>query len=111
MQIQKSGDFQLAISRWGADYDDPSTYFDLFKIASAYNYGKWNNSDYDKLAKSASNELLLNPQERLNAYIKAEQIIMDDAAIFLIYQKGSAFLLKSNNGLEDVNAPNLPSNF
>ena len=63
MQIQKSGDFQLAISRWGADYDDPSTYFDLFKIASAYNYGKWNNSDYDKLAKSASNELLLNPQE------------------------------------------------
>lgn len=100
MQIQKSGDFQLAISRWGADYDDPSTYFDLFKIGSTYNYGKWNNSDYDKLVKSASNELLLNPQERLNAYIKAEQIIMDDAAILPIYQKGSAFLLKSNVTVE-----------
>jgi len=31
-----------------------------------------------------------------NCCIKAEQVITDEAAIFPIYQKGSAFLLKSN---------------
>jgi len=96
MALEKSGDFQLAISRWGADYDDPSTYFDLFTTNAPYNYGKWTNSQYDSLVKSATNELITKPADRLNAYIKAEQVITDEAAIFPIYQKGSAFLLKSN---------------
>jgi len=96
IELQKSGNFQLAISRWGADYNDPSTYFDIFTTTGSYNFGKWSNSQYDQLVSSASNQLINSPQDRLNAYIKAEKIILDDAAILPIYQLGSAYLLKSN---------------
>jgi oligopeptide transport system substrate-binding protein len=100
IELEGSGDFELAISRWGADYNDPSTYFDLFTTDGSYNFGKWSNAEYDKLVKSASNELISSPQERLDAYIKSEQIILDDAVIFPIYQMGSAYLLRTNISVE-----------
>ncbi len=87
------GDFQIIITRWGADYDDPSTYFDLFTERSGYNFGHWVNPEYDKLVNGASQQWIASPEKRLDAYIKAEKVLLDDAAIFPIYQDGRSYLL------------------
>ncbi|WP_411349149.1 peptide ABC transporter substrate-binding protein [Paenibacillus sp. WLX2291] len=89
------GDFQIIITRWGADYDDPSTYFDLFTERSGYNFGHWVNPEYDKLVNGASQQWIASPEKRLDAYIKAEKVLLDDAAIFPIYQDGRSYLLNS----------------
>ncbi|WP_322907464.1 peptide ABC transporter substrate-binding protein [Paenibacillus campi] len=92
--LASKGDFQIMITRWGADYDDPSTYFDLFTERSGYNYGHWVNPQYNQLVKGASEQWIASPQKRLDAYIKAEQVLLDDAAIFPIYQAGRSYLLQ-----------------
>ncbi|WP_411345329.1 peptide ABC transporter substrate-binding protein [Paenibacillus sp. WLX1005] len=89
------GDFQIIITRWGADYDDPSTYFDLFTERSGYNFGHWVNPEYNKLVNGASQQWIASPEKRLDAYIKAEKVLLDDAAIFPIYQDGRSYLLNS----------------
>ena len=44
---QKNGDFDLAVTRWGPDYGDPTTYLTIALSTNSNNYGKWSNSEYD----------------------------------------------------------------
>lgn len=41
------GAFQMALTGWGADYDDPETFLDLFATGNAQNFGKWSDKAYD----------------------------------------------------------------
>lgn len=40
------GEFGLARLGWSADYDDASTYVELFTNGNSYNYGNWVNDEY-----------------------------------------------------------------
>jgi oligopeptide transport system substrate-binding protein len=37
---QKNGDFDLAVTRWGSDYGDPTTYLTIALSTNSSNYGK-----------------------------------------------------------------------
>ncbi|MGN6712814.1 peptide ABC transporter substrate-binding protein [Anaerocolumna jejuensis] len=97
----QSGDFELGLTRWGPDYADPMTYLDMWETGNPNNYGFWSNSDYDKIIESAKKgDLALDPSARWDALKKAEKIVMDDAVIFPVYQKGDAVMIKS--GVEGI---------
>ncbi|MDR3086310.1 MAG: peptide ABC transporter substrate-binding protein [Christensenellaceae bacterium] len=87
-------DYELALTRWGPDYSDATTFLDLFLTGSTYNYGSWSNAEFDRLEKSASDELINDIPARLKALQDAEQIIGEDAAVFPVYQKANAYLIK-----------------
>ena len=89
-------DFDLALHRWGADYDDPYALLSLYtsdRFANS-NYGKWVNEDYDALISAARDELALQPEERWQALMDAEAILMDELGMIPLYQNGEATLIR-----------------
>lgn len=91
------GDYELALTRWGPDYADPMTYADMFLTDSGNNKGFWSNAKYDELVNSSlDGELSLDPEARWTALQEAESIILEDAGILPVYQKGNAVMVKSN---------------
>jgi oligopeptide transport system substrate-binding protein len=96
-----AGDYELALTRWGPDYPDATTYLDLFVTGTRYNQGSWSNAEYDALVSSISTTLSNNIPARTEAIKQAEQIIGREAAIFPVYQKGIAYLISSRlEGIE-----------
>ncbi|MFD2612791.1 peptide ABC transporter substrate-binding protein [Paenibacillus gansuensis] len=86
--------YQVARAGWGADYNDPMTYIDLFTSNSGNNDTGWKNPEFDKLvneAKASSDEKV-----RMTAMAKAEKMITDDMIIMPIYYYTSVGLLKPN---------------
>ena len=41
-----AGRYQLALSGWGADYNDPTTFLNLWLPGSSFNATRWNNATY-----------------------------------------------------------------
>lgn len=102
LERMRQGQYDLGLTRWGPDYADPMTYLDMWITGASNNSGKWSNAEYDAIIKSAKDgELSLNPEKRWEALKKAEGMVMDQAVIFPVYQKGSAVLIKKNvSGVE-----------
>lgn len=97
VERMQSGEFELGLTRWGPDYADPMTYLDMWTTGSPNNYGFWSNADYDAIIQSAKDgELALDLTARWEALKKAEGIVMDEAVILPVYQKGNAVMIKAN---------------
>ena len=97
VERMQKGEFEVGLTRWGPDYSDPMTYLDMWVTGSSNNYGSWSNSTYDSIIKSATTgELALDPVKRWEELKKAETIVMDEAVILPVYQKGNAVLIKKN---------------
>lgn len=88
----KSGRFDVLISGWGADYNDPMTYLDLFTTGNAFNRGKWSNSEFDALIKKSKANA--NFEERMQDLVKAEKIFIEDAGIVPLYYRNRLGLKK-----------------
>lgn len=86
------GDFQIAVSAWGADYADPSSFLDLFTTDNSYNRGHYSNPEYDKLVESAATTNANNPEARWQDMLDAEKLLMDDMGVIPLYQKAEAHL-------------------
>jgi oligopeptide transport system substrate-binding protein len=87
-----SQNYQIGLTRWYADYPDPSTYLDMWASASQMNYGKYSNPDYDALDAQINGKLALKEQERIQVMKQMESIILGDAAICPLYQLASCSL-------------------
>ena len=87
---QKNGDFDLATTRWGPDYGDPTTYLTMGISTNGNNYGKYTNSELDALMDKVSNESDANT--RWQEMIDAEKIMMDDLCYIPVFEKGTATL-------------------
>ncbi|MBL1229898.1 peptide ABC transporter substrate-binding protein [Enterococcus sp. BWB1-3] len=85
-------DFDVAVSGWGADYADPSSFLDLFVTDNSYNRGQYSNKKYDELVDKAATTDLSTAEARWQDYLNAEKIIMDDMGVIPIYQKAEVFL-------------------
>ncbi|WP_026566137.1 peptide ABC transporter substrate-binding protein [Bacillus sp. UNC41MFS5] len=87
-------DYDLLMGGWGPDYADPMTYMDLWVTGGGQNHMSYGNPEFDKLIKSASEELVAKPQDRWKALQDAEKILLeDDAAIAPLYQRSVNLLI------------------
>ena len=90
-------DYDLLMGGWGPDYADPMTYMDLWVTDGGQNHMSYSNPEFDKLIKSASEELVAKPQERWKALQDAEKILLEnDAAIAPLYQRSVNLLINPN---------------
>ena len=97
VERMQEGTFELGLTRWGPDYADPMTYLDMWTTDSPNNYGFWSNAEFDQIIQSAKKgELALDVNARWDALKKAEKMVMDEAVIFPVYQKGNAVMIKKN---------------
>ena len=98
----QSGNFCLALTRWGPDYADPMTYLAMWTTGNSNNYGLWSNADYDALIEqTTTGDLCTDLEGRWAALKQAEKIAMDEAVIFPLYTQANADMIKANvTGIE-----------
>jgi len=87
-----SGDFDVVMGGWGADYADASSFTDLFVTGNSYNRGQWSNAEYDKLNTAAGSTDVANPEKRWTDLLDAEKVIMDEQGVTPVFQKAEAHL-------------------
>lgn len=92
LELEAEGDFQFTYQGWGADYNDPMTFLDLWLSDSPYNTGGYENAEYDDLITQAQEEP--NPDARMDLMMEAEKLLMtDDAACCPIFFQGATRLI------------------
>ena len=91
---QANGNYQIACTRWGPDYADPTTYLNLFLTGNQNNYGKYSNAKVDSLKKQVQAESDLN--KRWDLMTQVEKTALDDLAYIPVFEKGAAALQAKN---------------
>ena len=94
--------FDVAISSWVPDYDDPMTFFTLWTTAGSEICEHWSNADYDKIIDDCTTGALAADYDaRWLAMYDAERILLENAVIAPLYTGSNATLIGSNvSGLE-----------
>ncbi|MDN2453531.1 peptide ABC transporter substrate-binding protein [Lactobacillus sp. UCMA15818] len=95
-QSAKDGDFDLYLSGWGGDFNDPITFLQIPLTGTSYNYGGYSNSQYDALIEKAQNEDANNTNKRWNDLVAAAKIFNADQGVTPIYQQVTSYLQKSD---------------
>ncbi len=75
---------------WTADYNEASTWLDIFVSNGEYNDSRYNNPKYDELM---SRSKTMNDPSKL--YLQAESMLIEDMAIIPVYRPGNdQYLIK-----------------
>ena len=82
-------DFEVARYAWCGDYNEASTYLDLFTSYSGHNNGKFFSERYDELMKQSKTAADPNPM-----YTEAEQILAEEMPMAPIYQYTKVEMIK-----------------
>jgi ABC-type oligopeptide transport system substrate-binding subunit len=78
---------------WGADYPDPATFLQsLFASGSSDNYTDYSNPAFDDLLDQAAQER--DPALRAEIYLRAQQLLIDDAMVIPTYHDAGYLLVK-----------------
>ncbi|PJI08447.1 MULTISPECIES: peptide ABC transporter substrate-binding protein [Clostridium] len=94
---------------WGADYNDPMTFLDMWETEAAKTTDGYSNKEYDSLIEAAKVEK--DQSKRLDDFKKAEEILINkDAAFAPTFSEGqSIFVRKYVKGYQTpVFAPSNP---
>ena len=79
----RMGDYMVARSGWIGDYPDPNTFLDMFVTDGPNNQTNWGNVKYDNNIEMAKSEA--DPATRMQLFVEAETILMEEQAILPIY--------------------------
>ncbi len=93
---QATGEFDLSLTRWGPDYEDPTTYLTLLEKAQwdNYNYGHYYNETFDELLANARVEQ--DTQTREKELSDANALAVSEVAIIPIFEQGQGVLTSSS---------------
>jgi oligopeptide transport system substrate-binding protein len=91
-RVQKK-DYEVSfVSGWGADYNDPMTFLDLFLSDSLLNNTSWADERYDELINGAKQ--VGDQQKRMQMMLEAEPILFDEAVLIPQFYSAVAGLKK-----------------
>lgn len=93
LELEAEGDFQFSYQGWGADYNDPMTFLDLWLSDSSFNTGGYNNEQFDELINQAKRET--DFATRMDQMIEAETLLIEeDAACVPMFFQGTTRLIR-----------------
>ncbi|HTJ78922.1 MAG TPA: peptide ABC transporter substrate-binding protein [Rariglobus sp.] len=84
--------FDMLRSRWVGDYNDPTTFTDLFTSTNGNNDTGWKNPAYDRLVEQAANEQ--DTDRRFSLLQQAEALLLDEAPIAPIFYGARTYLIR-----------------
>lgn len=90
--LELANNYEASYSGWSPDYPDPTAFLQTMTKDNAQNNTDWSNKEYDRLLKEANSKLLRKPGERNTSLQKAEYILLHEAPVAPVYQKGEAHL-------------------
>ncbi len=83
---RKQGKYQAVLASWCADYNEPTTFLNIFKTGNENNRSRYHNTAYDALLEQAINTA--DSTERQKLYAQAEMILQKDAPGTFFVQHG-----------------------
>ncbi|EHD21139.1 MULTISPECIES: ABC transporter substrate-binding protein [Brenneria] len=93
LDTMRTGDFQVVRSSWAADYNEPSTYFDILRTGNSNNQGRFTHAEYDALLDRAVNANSVAARNS-DDYHQAEKILQQQVPLLPIYYYVRAQLVK-----------------
>ena len=84
-------DFEVGYGGWGADYDDPYSYLELFKGDSSYNYSQYVNPEVDSRLVASQTEI--DTDARMDMLNEVEQLILEDGAFIPLQARNIYYML------------------
>jgi oligopeptide transport system substrate-binding protein len=104
LQLEADGKFQMVITAWLGDYNDPMTFLDYFESTSTFNTFNYKNARYDKLIGGAKVET--DDAKRMDMLLEAEKIlVLEDATISPWRFYGQAYLVRPDKIKKYVEQP------
>ncbi|MDJ1155719.1 peptide ABC transporter substrate-binding protein [Macrococcus caseolyticus] len=94
LQLESKMKYDLSFAGWGPDYPDPMTFVDLFVTDGGHNQTGWSNKEFDQKIQDAKGPLLDDIDKRWTTMVEAEDIVLEEAVIAPIYQRGAARLVQ-----------------
>lgn len=91
-----SGDFDLVVSSWGADFADPINFLDLMTKSNPTNNGHWTNSQYDRYIEASKTTDANNRTKRYADLVNAEKVLMKGQGVIPLYQPATTQLWRTN---------------
>lgn len=92
LQRQGKEEYDLLLTGWIADYSDPTSFLGLFVGTSNCGYS---NPEFDRMySKIQSARYALHPRKRNVLMHKAEDFLMEDAAVIPIFSDGNKYLIR-----------------
>ncbi|MCY6370566.1 peptide ABC transporter substrate-binding protein [Clostridium ganghwense] len=86
----QNGNFEIAMSGWGADFNDPDSFIGLFQKDNGNNYGKYNSAKYEAILQKLSKET--DNAKRIELFKEAEKVlIIEDAGIAPTHYKDKRY--------------------
>jgi oligopeptide transport system substrate-binding protein len=101
LENSKNRNYDVVVSLWGADYNDPMTFLDMWITGGEFNEADWSNPQYDALVKSAQAEI--DPAKRTKSLVDAEKILINEMPVAPLYFRSLPYLVKPN--LQNVILP------
>ena len=92
LEDTKTQNFDVAVSLWGGDYPEGSTFYGLFTSDAAYNYGKFKSSEYDEAYNDAITKNALDKDAAAKNYKTAEKVLYDHAYYNPLYFRSTESL-------------------
>ena len=92
LEDTKTQNFDVAVSLWGGDYPEGSTFYGLFTSDAAYNYGKFKSSEYDEAYNDAITKNALDKDAAAENYKTAEKVLYDHANYNPLYFRSTESL-------------------
>ena len=92
LEARRTGAYDLLMSSWIADYEDPSAFLNLWRGDDGDNFTGWSSGDYDALLFSAARTA---PGEARDALFgRAERLLLGEAPVIPLYHYTHAFLIQ-----------------
>ncbi|WP_159990281.1 ABC transporter substrate-binding protein [Pelistega ratti] len=92
LDTRRQGNYEIALSGWGADYNQATTFTNYFLSDSSQNSTFYKSKAYDDVITNAYK--IEDSEARAEAYAKAEQILADDFALIPFYNYVRVRLIK-----------------
>jgi oligopeptide transport system substrate-binding protein len=83
LQTRKDGDYSIARNAWIADYNDPTSFLDMWVTGGGNNDAQYSNAEYDALISDS--KTTLDTAQKYQDLHDAEDILMEDSVVAPIY--------------------------
>ncbi len=84
-----SGNYEISFLSWTGDYEDPTTFLELWNSNNTKNRARWKSVKYDHLLKQASVER--NRVHRMKLLFQAESILLEESPIVPLIWKSKDY--------------------
>lgn len=94
LQRRREKNFEIARGGWVGDYNDPTTFLNLWNDNNPNNFTYWHSDLFDQFMRKASEEI--DVQKRMHYLEQAESLLLSESPLLPIHASATSHLIDPN---------------